>query len=65
MSCSTRGRSLTGKVAFISGGLRGIGAAIAERVAADGASVAVSYSKGAVAAASGIKEIERREPRLN
>jgi Dehydrogenases with different specificities (related to short-chain alcohol dehydrogenases) len=43
----------------VTGGSRGIGAAIAKRLAADGASVAVTYSKGADAAASVVKEIER------
>jgi len=37
----------------------GIGAAIAKRLAADGANVAITYTKGADAAASVIKEIER------
>src|SRR6185369_4826723 len=37
----------------------GIGAAIARRLAADGANVAITYTKGADAAASVVKEIER------
>jgi 3-oxoacyl-[acyl-carrier protein] reductase len=50
---------LEGKIALITGGSRGIGAAIAKRLAAGGANVAITYSKGADAAASVVKEIER------
>jgi len=55
---NNNGQKLAGKVAVVTGGSRSIGAAIAKRLAADGASVAITYTKGAAAAASVVKEIE-------
>lgn len=52
--------NLTGKVAFINGGSRGIGAASARRLARDGATVAIGYQASASAAQALVTEIEAR-----
>jgi len=50
---------LAEKVALVTGGSRGIGAAIAKRLSVDGASVAITYAKDASAASAVVQAIER------
>lgn len=50
--------SLRGKVALVTGGSRGIGAAIAKRLATEGANIAITYAKDANSATVVIKAIE-------
>ena len=51
-------KNLEGKIALVTGGSRGIGAAIAKHLAKGGASVALTYTKGEQAAAAVVKEIQ-------
>jgi len=50
--------SLTGQAAFVTGGSRGIGAAIVRRLAHDGAAVAFTYQSASAAAEALVHEIE-------
>jgi len=57
-AASSSAQKLTAKVALVTGGSRGLGAAIAQRLASDGAAVAITYTSSPDKAAEVVRSIE-------
>jgi 3-oxoacyl-[acyl-carrier protein] reductase len=60
---STKTKKLAGKVAVVTGASKGIGASIAEHMAAEGASVVVNYSSSKAGADATVKRITEKDGR--
>jgi 3-oxoacyl-[acyl-carrier protein] reductase len=60
---TTNTQKLSGKVALVTGGSRGIGAAIAKRLSAEGAAVALTYSGGQQKAEEVVRSLEAAQGR--